>query len=88
MASEVLLTVQNLRYSYGGRVAVDGVSFDIRAGEIFGLLGPNGAGKTTTISCIAGLLGQWSGEIQFRGDVFRPSKLAADRLKLGFVPQE
>jgi ABC-2 type transport system ATP-binding protein len=47
--------VRGLRKSYGAKVAVEEVSFDVRAGEVFGILGPNGAGKTTAIECIAGL---------------------------------
>jgi len=49
------LSIQNLVKSYGHVQAVRGVSFEVRAGEIFGLLGPNGAGKTSTIECIIGL---------------------------------
>lgn len=44
-----------MRKTYGTKVAVDDVSFDVRAGEIFGSLGPNGAGKTTTVECLQGL---------------------------------
>ncbi|HEX6313433.1 MAG TPA: ABC transporter ATP-binding protein [Gemmatimonadaceae bacterium] len=44
-----------MRKTYGTTVAVDDVSFDVRAGEIFGLIGPNGAGKTTTMECVEGL---------------------------------
>ena len=51
-----LLEVRELRKSYNGTVAVDGLSFTVLAGEVLGLLGPNGAGKTTTMSMIAGLL--------------------------------
>jgi energy-coupling factor transporter ATP-binding protein EcfA2 len=50
------LEVHELRVAYGRRVAVDGISFVIQPGEIFGLLGPNGAGKTSTLSAIEGLL--------------------------------
>ncbi len=49
-----LLQVDQLRFAYGERTAVDNVSFGINQGELFGLLGANGAGKTTAISCIAG----------------------------------
>jgi len=75
-------------YSYGQRLAVDSVSFDIEPGEMFGLLGPNGAGKTTTISCIAGLLRDFQGEMRFRGEPFRPATNIDDRAQIGFVPQE
>ncbi|TDD50419.1 ABC transporter ATP-binding protein [Nonomuraea terrae] len=50
-----VIEVQNLHKRYRDHVAVDDVSFDVRAGEIFGILGPNGAGKTTTVECVSGL---------------------------------
>src|SRR2546430_10640116 len=46
--------VSGIRKTYGRTVAVDEVSFDVHAGEIFGLIGPNGAGKTTTMECVEG----------------------------------
>ncbi len=88
LQSRVLLDVKELRYSYGERVAVNGASFQIHRGEIFGFLGPNGAGKTTTISCLSGLLGDWKGELLFDGNTFSPSKNIDDRKRLGTVPQE
>src|SRR5580658_6537691 len=82
-----MVEVEQLRKSYGEAVAVDGVSFTARAGEIFGLLGPNGAGKTTTISCICGLLVPTAGHVKVEGhDVVREGSAA--RAKLGVVPQE
>src|ERR1700742_4291715 len=51
-SDEVILKVDNLQKSYEGRKAVDGISFDVKKGEIFGILGPNGAGKTTTLEMI------------------------------------
>jgi ABC-2 type transport system ATP-binding protein len=50
-----IVQVDGLRKTYGATVAVDEVSFDVQAGEIFGMVGPNGAGKTTTIECLEGL---------------------------------
>ena len=50
-----VVTVDNLHKHYGDVKAVDGISFEVRSGEIFGTLGPNGAGKTTTVECIEGL---------------------------------
>ena len=67
--------------------ALDGVSFDIEAGEFFGLLGPNGAGKTTLISVLAGLVRASSGRVTVHGlDVV--GDYAAARRQLGIVPQE
>jgi ABC-2 type transport system ATP-binding protein len=50
--SDVILKVENLQKSYGDKKAVDGISFEVKRGEIFGILGPNGAGKTTTLEMI------------------------------------
>jgi len=62
-----MLKITNLSKSYESLKAVDDVSFDIAAGEIFGFLGPNGAGKTTTITMIAGLLKSDVGRIRIDG---------------------
>lgn len=53
--AEAILTVKNLQKSYAGKKAVDGISFEVKKGEIFGILGPNGAGKTTTLEMIEAL---------------------------------
>src|SRR5687767_3531263 len=55
MGRQPVIHVAAIRKSYGKTVAVDEVSFDVEAGEIFGLIGPNGAGKTTTMECVEGL---------------------------------
>lgn len=52
MTSEVVLRVKNLQKSYDGKKVVDGISFEVKKGEVFGILGPNGAGKTTTLEMI------------------------------------
>jgi ABC-2 type transport system ATP-binding protein len=62
-----VIEVRGLHKSYGSVVAVDGVSFDVRGGEIFGILGPNGAGKTTTVESIAGLRRPDAGTISILG---------------------
>lgn len=62
-----ILSIRELRKTYGGKVAVDGISFDIRPDEIVGLLGPNGAGKTTTINMILSVLEPTSGTIHIEG---------------------
>ena len=82
-----MIEVEELRKAYGDRVAVDGVSFTAKGGEVFGLLGPNGAGKSTTIGCISGLLTPGSGRIRVN-DHDTVSDGRAAREKLGVVPQE
>ena len=61
------VVVSELRKRYNGTPAVDGVSFEIEAGQIFGLLGPNGAGKTTTVECLLGLREPDAGTIAICG---------------------
>ncbi|MFI7617912.1 ABC transporter ATP-binding protein [Nonomuraea terrae] len=62
-----VIEVQNLHKRYRDHVAVDDVSFDVRAGEIFGILGPNGAGKTTTVECVSGLRVPDGGTVRVAG---------------------
>jgi ABC-2 type transport system ATP-binding protein len=82
-----MLKVENLYKSFGKINAVDGVSFEVKKGDVFGLLGPNGAGKSTTISMISTLLSPSSGEILYDGkSIFDNQKSV--RQKLGVVPQE
>ena len=62
-----VIEVRNLRKVYGTVIAVDGVSFEVAPGEIFGMVGPNGAGKTTTIECIEGLRRPDDGSVRLLG---------------------
>ncbi|MBN3035183.1 MAG: ABC transporter ATP-binding protein [Bacteroidales bacterium] len=75
--------IRDLRKSFGNLTAVDGISFDIRKGEIFGFLGPNGAGKTTTILMLCGLMEPSGGIIRFHDEVGE-----YPRKRIGFCPQE
>ncbi len=82
-----MVAVQNLKKTYGNVPAVDGVSFEIARGEIWGLLGPNGAGKSTTISVVATLLKPTAGDVLVQGkSVTRePARV---RPLIGLVPQD
>ncbi len=81
-----MLTVTNLVKDFSGRKSVNGVSFSVGEGEVFGLLGPNGAGKSTTIAMICGLLSPDQGEIRFAGQAGVNTK--AVRQFIGLVPQD
>jgi ABC-2 type transport system ATP-binding protein len=85
--ADPLLEVHDLRKRYGAHVALDGVSFTVAAGEVFGLLGPNGAGKTTLMSILAGLREAASGEVLLRGERFTRSRKDLRHL-IGIVPQD
>jgi branched-chain amino acid transport system ATP-binding protein len=62
-----VLAVRDLKKSFGGIVAVDGVSFDVHDGEILGIIGPNGSGKSTLFNCILGQLRPTAGDVQLDG---------------------
>jgi branched-chain amino acid transport system permease protein len=76
-----LLEVDKVRKQFGGLVAVNDVSFAIRAGDIIGLIGPNGAGKSTTFNLITGVLTLTSGTVRWRGETIGglPSRKIAQR---------
>ena len=74
--SNPIISVKNLVKKYGDFTAVNGISFEVKEGEIFGLLGPNGAGKTTTLEIIETLRDKTSGEV------------IVDSINLDNAPQE
>ncbi|TMH32513.1 MAG: ABC transporter ATP-binding protein [Betaproteobacteria bacterium] len=65
--TEALLSARNLSVRFGGVLAVNGVSFDVKRGEVFTLIGPNGAGKTTVFNLISRIYTPTTGEIEFEG---------------------
>ena len=83
---QAVIRVENLRHVYGGRTALDGVSFDVNRAEIFGLLGPNGSGKTTMFRILSTLMLPSGGRAVIAGfDAARdPSAL---RQRIGVVFQ-
>ena len=80
-----MIAIHDLVKQYGQFTAVDGVSLDVKAGEIHGFLGPNGAGKTTTLRMIAGLLKPTSGRI-IVNDHDLASHPEAAKASLGYIP--
>ncbi len=82
-----MLKVENLYKNFGNVNAVDGISFEVKQGEVFGLLGPNGAGKSTTISMVSTLTKPTEGTILFEGsDIIKSPEHI--RKSLGVVPQD
>jgi len=84
---EPVVRVHALVKRFGAFTAVDGISFEVRRGQIFGLLGPNGAGKTTTFRMLCGLLAPSGGELHVAGADVRKASASA-RARLGYVAQK
>ena len=84
------IAVEHLTRTYGAFVAVDGLSFEVGAGEIVGLIGPNGAGKTTTLRSLAGILRPTAGVIRIDGfDIGADAGAAIEaKRRLAFMPDE
>jgi ABC-2 type transport system ATP-binding protein len=82
--NDVTLRVENVTKRYGDFTAVDDLSFDVRAGRVFGFLGPNGAGKTTTIRMIVGITAPDQGRVKLFGRNMSPEM--QDRI--GYLPEE
>lgn len=83
--SEIVLEVKNLTKCYNKRVAVDNVTFEVYAGEIFGFLGPNGAGKSTTIKMVTGLAKMTTGDVYICGKSITKEYEAAIRNLGGII---
>ena len=78
--------VKDLRKEYDGHVAVDGLSFSIETGKIYGFLGPNGAGKSTTMNMITGCLAPTDGTVLIQGhDIYEEQKEA--KRHIGYLPE-
>ena len=80
-----MIEVRNLRKEYGGFAAVEGSTFSVEEGEVFGIIGPNGAGKTTTLKMLAGLLDPTAGTATVAGYDAHETEM---RTRLGFLPEE
>jgi branched-chain amino acid transport system ATP-binding protein len=80
MTGQPILQVQEVTKTFGGIIALNRVSFEVREGEILGIIGPNGSGKTTVVNCITGFVKASSGRVLFRGREITgkpPHKIAA-----------
>jgi ABC-2 type transport system ATP-binding protein len=82
-----VIAARHLTRSFGDRVAVEDVTFDVGPGEVFGLLGPNGAGKTTTLRMLAGLIAPSSGEASVAGVPLTKQTIDRVRGQVGFLTE-
>jgi ABC-2 type transport system ATP-binding protein len=83
---EIAIRLNGVSKRFGPKVAVDGVSFKVKAGSVYGLIGPNGAGKTTTFSMLAGFLEPTTGALEVLG--YEPTRVDELRSRLGVLPQD
>ncbi len=82
-----MITVENLTKKFGETTAVDGVSFEVKEGEVFGFLGPNGAGKTTTVRMLCCLISTTGGKAKINDlDIGNPGDALRIRRMIGLVP--
>jgi len=82
-----MISADRVSRRFGDRLAVDDVSFEVQAGEVFGLLGPNGAGKTTTLRMLGGLILPTSGSVRIAGQPFTRGNGGSLRARIGFLTE-
>jgi ABC-2 type transport system ATP-binding protein len=83
---EVILTIKNLKKNYGPKTVLNGVSLQVKRGEIIGYIGPNGAGKSTTVKIMLGIENDYSGEVNILGHDISDGNIEYKR-KIGYVPE-
>lgn len=82
-----MIEVKNLVKRYGSHLAVDGLSFRVEKGQIYGFLGPNGAGKSTTMNIMTGYIGATEGEVLIDGhDILKEPEEA--KKHIGYLPEQ
>ncbi len=81
-----MIEVENLHKHFGTKVAVDGVSFTVKKGEVLGFLGPNGAGKSTTMRMVTGYLPATKGTVRIGGADIEENEIEA-KAKIGYLPE-
>lgn len=82
-----IITMHNLRKSYGDKEVLHGIDLEIAPGQVIGYIGPNGAGKSTTVRILAGLDSQFSGEVTVRGMDIRTEALEIKK-HIGYIPEQ
>jgi ABC-2 type transport system ATP-binding protein len=83
---EPVISIKNLRKSYGSKHVLKGINLDVYAGQVLGYIGPNGAGKSTTVKILCGLLDDYEGEVKVKGLDLKNNALAVKAM-IGYVPE-
>ncbi|QCR31110.1 ABC transporter ATP-binding protein [Lysinibacillus sp. SGAir0095] len=83
---EVLLSIKDLRKNYGAKTVLNGVSLEVKRGEIIGYIGPNGAGKSTTIKILLGIESDYAGEVEIFGQDISMDNIDYKK-NIGYVPE-
>ncbi len=83
---DIILTIDNLSKEYGGKSVLNGISLQVKQGEIIGYIGPNGAGKSTTVKILLGIEGDYSGKVKIFGREISDGDIEYKR-KIGYVPE-
>lgn len=83
---EPIISIRNLRKSYGDKEVLKGISLDVYPGQVLGYIGPNGAGKSTTVKILCGLISDYEGEVTVKGMDLKTNPLEVKRI-IGYVPE-
>lgn len=83
---ESIITIRNLKISFGEKQVLNGINLDVHRGQIIGYIGPNGAGKSTTIKIILGLIEGYTGEVKILGQDISDGSIEYKK-KIGYVPE-
>jgi ABC-2 type transport system ATP-binding protein len=83
---EPIISIKNLRKSYGQKQVLKGIDLDIYPGQVIGYIGPNGAGKSTTVKILCGLISDYEGEVSVKGFNLKDNAIAA-KSNIGYIPE-
>jgi ABC-2 type transport system ATP-binding protein len=86
MDSQTIVSIRNLKKSYGTKEVLKGINLEITSGQIIGYIGPNGAGKSTTVKILCGLISDFDGEVEIFGKLLG-SKTLEIKKQIGYIPE-
>lgn len=81
-----IISIKNLRKSYGSKLVLKGIDLDIYPGQVIGYIGPNGAGKSTTVKILCGLISDYEGDVRVKGYNLKENAVAV-KSNIGYIPE-